>query len=67
MASLNPIHLPGPRDCAMLLREEVRMFDEKLPPRISPAQPQAEPVKLTATTPLHAAFGGFREHMAGAI
>jgi site-specific recombinase XerD len=48
----------------MLLRKEISMFDEKLPPRISPAKSQAEPVKLTATTPLHAALGGFREHMA---
>jgi len=47
----------------MLSRKEVSMFDEKLPPRISPAKPQAEPVKLTTTTPIHAAFGGFREHM----
>jgi len=37
------------------------MPDEQLFPVTS--KPTAEDVKLTAATPLHAAFGGFREHM----
>ena len=40
------------------------MSDEQIPQLTGPAKMNYEPVLLTAGTPLHAALGGFREHMA---
>jgi len=37
--------------------------DEQLPQLTGPAKTREEQVPLTAATPLHAALGGFREHM----
>ena len=40
------------------------MSDEQIPQLAGPARMKDAPVLLTAGTPLHAALGGFREHMA---
>lgn len=40
------------------------MPDEQLPQLTGPAKARGEPAPLTTATPLHAALGGFREHMA---
>jgi site-specific recombinase XerD len=40
------------------------MPDEQIPQLTGPAKMKDGPVLLTAGTPLHAALGGFREHMA---